>query len=183
MNLGDGKRKVLKLLDEYSSGGSLTIDTDINNKMNDFFDMAQKDLSNYATIVKTAEIELDGGETTLPAGFKSYFRVWKDGKRWKKPPIIAGKMQTQGYTGTIVVEYIATPSTITEDTPDTYEFEMDEEAANCLPFYVASKQLITDLVVDYQAFWQMYLQHRAVLNTNHGYGDDSDGFVKQRLWG
>lgn len=183
MTLGELKKKVLMLLDEYSSGGSITVDTDINNKMNMFADMAQKDLSNYATILKSAEIELDGDATPIPAGFKSYFRVWKDGKKWKKPAIINGMMQTQGYTGDIVVEYIATPSTITDETPDSYEFEMNEEAANCLPFYVASKQIITDLVVDYQAFWQMYLQHRAVLDTSHDYGDDSDGFVKQRLWG
>lgn len=36
MTLGEGKRKVLMLLDEYSSGGELTVDEDIEKKMADF---------------------------------------------------------------------------------------------------------------------------------------------------
>lgn len=180
MNLGAAKNKVLKLLDEYSSGGAITPDTDINNKMNDFFDIAQKDMASYAKIRKTVTIELDGENTDLPANFKSYFRVWRDGKRWKKPLIIGNKMQTAGEYGEMILEYIATPTTITDETPDSYEFEVSEEAANCLPFYVAAQQLITDLVVDYQAFWQMYLQHRALVPTDIETGDS--GAVRQALW-
>ena len=41
MTLGEGKRKVLMLLDEYSSGGELTVDEDIEKKMADFFATAQ----------------------------------------------------------------------------------------------------------------------------------------------
>lgn len=174
MNLGDGKRKVLMLLDEYSSGGQITVDMDINNKMNDFFDMAQKDMACYAPILKTAVIELTGlAEEPVPEGFNRYFRVWKDGERHKKYNIIDGKMQTKGETGTITVQYLGDPTTITQSTPDTYEFEVKEDAANCLPFYVAAQQLITDLVVDYNALWQMYLAHKAQVNTGFETGGDS----------
>ena len=47
MTLGEAKDKVIKLMDEYSSGGNKTIDKDINLKMNAFFDAAQR---NMATI-------------------------------------------------------------------------------------------------------------------------------------
>lgn len=180
MTLGDGKRKVLMLLDEYSSGGALTEDTDINNKMNDFFDMAQKDMANYARILKITEIELDGEDTELPERFRSYYRVWKNGKRGKKYPIIGGKMKTAGEYGKITLEYFADPQTISMNTPDTYEFEVSEDAANCLPFYVAAQQLDTDLVVDYQVFWNMYLQHRALVSTSIETGGSST--VKQTMW-
>lgn len=167
MTLDDGKRKVLMLLDEYSSGGQITIDIDINNKMNDFFDMAQKDMACYCPILKTAEIELTGlAEEPLPENFERYFRVWKDGKIHKKYPIIDRKMQTKGEMGTVTIEYLASPTTITQSTPDSYVFEVKEDAANALPFYVAAQQLITDLVVDYNALWQMYLAHKAQVNPN-----------------
>ena len=41
MTLGEGKRKVLMLLDEYSSGGERTVDEAIEMKMADFFEPAQ----------------------------------------------------------------------------------------------------------------------------------------------
>jgi hypothetical protein len=52
MTLGEGKRKVLMIIDEYSSGGTLTKDDDINLKMNDFFDLAQRDVANHKPILK-----------------------------------------------------------------------------------------------------------------------------------
>ena len=62
MTLGEGKRKVLMLLDEYSSGGELTVDEDIEKKMADFFDTAQKDMASFKRIIRTQEITLTGGE-------------------------------------------------------------------------------------------------------------------------
>lgn len=165
MNLGDGKRKVLMLLDEFSSGGEITADVDISNKMNDFFDMAQKEMANYKKIIRKVDIEFNGSEyADLPEDFVDYFRIWKDGKLTDLYPVIGGQMYAKGQKGTILVEYFAMPQTIDADTPDTYEFEVTEDAANCLPFYVAAQQLITDLVVDYSALWNMYLTHRNALN-------------------
>lgn len=165
MTLGDGKRKVLELLDEYSSGGQLTTDADINNKMSDFFDMAQKDMALHRPIINEVTIDMAGRDyVPLPKNFRNYFAVWKDGKPYKKPRIIGGKIYAGGSTDTILIEYISNPKTIDMDTPDSYEFEVSEEAANCLPFYVAAQQLITDLVVDYGALWQMYQAHKAMVN-------------------
>ena len=41
MTLGEGKKKVYMLIDEYSSGGAVTEDEDIETKMAAFFDIAQ----------------------------------------------------------------------------------------------------------------------------------------------
>jgi len=182
MTLGDGKRKVLMLLDEYSSGGEVTADQDIQNKMADFFDMAQKEMAGYKRIIRHETITLDDEDeyTELPDDFEEYFRIWEKGQTINQFPIIGGQMYTDHKKGTIVLEYFARPTTIDANTLDTYEFEVSEDAANCLPFYVAAQQLITDLVVDYQALWNMYLTHRGALNLSLPSGGTIG--VRQRLF-
>lgn len=181
MELGDGKRKTLMLLDEYSSGGVLTLDEDISAKMNDFFDLAQKDMAAYKKILRSETIELDGSDfVELPENFKSIYRTWKNDRIRKPYTIREGKLYTKGDTGIITLEYFAYPHTITPDTPDDYEFEVSDDAAQCLPFYVAAQQLITDLVVNYEDFWNMYLAHKGSLDTSiPGSGNAT---VRQTLW-
>lgn len=182
MTLGDGKRKVLMLLDEYSSGGELTEDEDINLKMNDLFDIAQKDVAQWQGIVRRASVTLDGtGEEDLPADVGRVLRLTKDGKRAKGYEIIDGKILYHADdTSTLTLDYIAVPQTITPETEDTYEFEVSEDAANCLPFFVAAQQIIPDLVVDYGAFYQIYLQMRGMLPRDGGYS--GTGGVRQSLY-
>ena len=188
MTLGDGKRRVLMLLDEYSSGGSVTQDKDISNKMNDFFDTAQKEMAGYKKIIRKTEITLNVGEGDfsyypLPRDFGKTFRVWKSGKLIAGYPVISGELAVpSSESGKIVLEYFAMPKTITPDTPDSYEFEVSEDAANCLPFYVAAQHLLPDLVVDYSAFWKMYLQMRSELDTSLPSGGGM-GRIAQKLFG
>jgi len=165
MTLGEAKTKVLMILDEYSSGGSITEDADIMNKMNPFFDMAQKDANNAKPMIKAVSLSLNGGFVNLPGNFREQFRIWKDGKLSKTYPVIGGKLYATD-TGNVVLEYFANPDTIDANTPDSYEFEVAEDVANCLPYYVAAQQLITDLVVDYGAIWNMYLYHKQMLDTS-----------------
>lgn len=188
MTLGDGKRKVLMLLDEYSSGGEITIDEDIKNKMNDFFDMAQKDIANVKPVIKEIVINIAAGSISdgeilceLPSDFKSYFRIWKKGKLVSPYPVRSGKLiAPKGETGAIIVEYFAYPRTIDTATGDNYIFEVAEDAANCLPFYVAAQQFITDLVVDYRALWDMYLMHKQALSPSLPSGGRAS--VRQSLY-
>jgi len=182
MTLGEAKRKVLMILDEYSSGGSITADQDIMNKMNDFFDMGQKDVNNIKPIIRATTISLNGGFVALPGDFKEQFRIWKDGKVTDGYPIIGGKLYSEN-TGDVILEYFAVPDTIDMNTPDTYNFEVAEDAANCLPYYVAAQQLITDLVVDYGAIWNMYLYHAQQIDKTLPSAGTSGGRVRQTLFG
>lgn len=61
------------------------------------------------------------------------------------------------------IEYFAFPATITPDTPDSYVFEVAEDAAQACPFFVASQQLISDLVLDYQALRNEWANALALL--------------------
>ena len=165
MTLGEGKRRVLMLLDEYSSGGALTLNEDLSARMNDFFDIAQKDVAAWQPIVRRREITLDGtGRTALPEGVKSVLRIRKDGRRTSRYEVLDGKILSQpGDCSALTLDYVAQPASITGETGDDYEFEVSEDAANCLPLFVAAQQLIADVTVDYAAFYNLYLQMRGML--------------------
>lgn len=169
MTLGEGKRKVLMLLDEYSSGGEITVDSDINKKMADFFDIAQKEMAGYKRIIRCVTLKPDSTAAgyDLPERFADVFRVWKNGYLTNRYAVIDGKIVfPQGDTMERKLEYFAHPMTITPETPDDYEFEVAEDAANCLPFFVAAQHLLVDLVVDYSALWNIYLAMRSALDTS-----------------
>ena len=183
MTLGEGKEKVLKLLDEYSSGGELTEDDDIEKKMAAFFDIAQKEMAGHARIIRETELELDGTERlwTMPEDFRQVFRIWKNG-RLVTHYAFRGKALAapERDSSKLLVEYFASPKTIDDETPDDYVFEVSEEAANCLPFFVAAQQLMADLVVDYSVFWNMYLTMRATLDVT--LPSAGSGGVRQALY-
>ena len=167
MTLGEGKEKVLKLLDEYSSGGEVTVDEDIAHKMAAFFDTAQKEMAGHSRIIRETKITLDGTAKTheMPKDFSGVFRIWRNGSLTQRYAFRGKKLVAPaGDTADLVVEYFAVPETINADTRDDYVFEVSEEAANCLPFFVAAQHLLPDLVVDYSVFWDIYISMRAALD-------------------
>lgn len=160
MTLEEGKKKVYELLDEYSSGGEITVDEDIELKMADFFDIAQKELANLVPIVRLYVPE-ESGEITMPDDFLRLKTVWRNGKPWRGGTWKAGKLYA---SGNIEIEYLASPATVDADTEDSYEFEIDDNAAQAMPFYVAAQQLLVDLVMDYAAplgIWERRKQELA----------------------
>jgi len=179
MTLGEGKRKVLMLIDEYSSGGVTQVDEDLNVRMADFFDLAQKDVASRKRMIRSFVPEApreEGEEPVLPIpervacpapeNFNQVFRVWRDGRLTKAYPW-SGRciLLPEEDVGRVVVEYFAVPGTIPQDAGDDYEFEVDEDAAACMPYFVAAQQLIVDLVVDYQPLLDLYERMTARLDT------------------
>ncbi|MCI8594911.1 MAG: hypothetical protein HFF09_06610 [Oscillospiraceae bacterium] len=174
MTLGEGKKIVLKLLDEYSSGGAVTEDRDINAKMNEFFDLAQKNVAQYKKIIKSCEVELRAPQAEengylayeMPDDFLRPFRIW-NGKRvagrypWRNKKLLV----PAGETGVRLVEYVAMPQTITDETEDSYQFEVEEDAAACMPYFVAAQQLVVDLILDPAPLLALYDRMLAGLNT------------------
>ena len=184
MTMGEGRRKVYMLLDEYSAGGVVTEDDDIKLKIADFFDIAQKDMANYKKIIRETELTITGAGDLLdlPERCEKVFRVWRDGELTRRYFQRAGKIGFPAFDdGVVTVEYFAVPQTIGPDTPDAYEFEVSEDAAVCLPFFVAAQNLMPDLVVDYSAFLQTYLNLRNALDVTLPEGAGAGG-VRQKLW-
>lgn len=189
MTLGEGKRKVLMLLDEYSSGGVITVDQDLELRMADFFDLAQKNIAQYKRILRSfspaapeeAEITLPGYTACpLPEDFVQPFRIWKDGKRTGAYTLTQGAiLLPEDDVGRVMVEYFATPATIPQNAPDDYEFEVSQDAAACMPYFVAAQQLVVDLVVDYQPLLDLYDRMVAALDTSL---PESGGGIRQALY-
>ena len=184
MTLGEGKRKVRKLLDEYSSGGEITVDEDIEHRMADLFDMGQKDIAQVKKIYRTATLPLTGEESyALPADLMELVSIRCGGEITERYEIIGGRLVADaGDRATLVMEYAAMPATIPADAGDGYEFEVAEDAANCLPYYVAAHCLLAELVTDFSPYWQIYLQKKAQLRPSVRRSGCGSG-VRQALFG
>lgn len=176
MTLGEGKQKVYMLLDEWSSGGEITKDPDIELKMIPFFDTAQKRVAKVERLVKVMSVKRKEGKTeySMPGDFAGLVAVWRDGEptrryRWK-----AGKLVIpESDTAAVEVEYYRTPETISEDAGDDYDFEVSDEAAELLPFYVATQNLFPDLMIDYTPYlleWEKMLQELEKKQAERGGG-------------
>jgi hypothetical protein len=163
MTLGEAKNKVYMLLDEHSTGGEIEHDRDLELKMVYFFDIAQKMLAQVRKIPRWKTVRPADGreEYPMPADFRSVCRIWRDGRiatgryHWRR-----GRLVVPPGDGAkeLLVEYYALPETLPDDAPDDYEFELDEAACQCLPYYVAAQQLLPDLVMDYGAMLGMFNQ-------------------------
>ena len=97
----------------------------------------------------------------MPSDFRSLYRIWRGEEtvtsryRWRGGKLVIPERDAgREFT----VEYIAVPETIPDDADDDYEFVIDEDACECMPYYVAAQQLLPDLVMDYGSMLQMYSQ-------------------------
>ncbi len=171
MTLGEAKEKVYMLLDEHSAGGEVEHDEDIELKMVRFFDIAQKTLSQIKKILKTKKITAQSGkdEYAMPGDFRQVYRVWRDGEtvtnryRWLGRKLLIPERDAGRE---FLIEYFANPETIPTDADDEYEFEIAEDACECMPYYVAAQQLLPDLVMDYGSMLNMYSQAVGLLDTS-----------------
>ena len=185
MTMGEAKEKVYMLLDEHSTGGVVEHDPDLELKMVRFFDTAQKLLSQIKKIVRIRRVIPEAGRTEylMPTDFRSVYRVWADGVNatsryhWRRGRLV---VPLDDRAKEILVEYYALPGAIAPDAPDDYEFELDEAACQCLPYYVAAQQLLPDLVMDYSVYLTMYNMMVSQLDT-HLPGENQR--IQQRLFG
>lgn len=167
MTFGQGKKKVYELLDEYSSGGEVLIDEDIEKKMLDFFDTAQKLISKVAPIFAVKTIKRKAGQTLypMPSGFQKLVRVYKDGSPSRRYRFIAGKLRIpESDTSEIMIEYQKLPDTLEDSLSDDNEFEVDEEACEAMPYYVAAQCLLADLMIDYRPYLEEWEKRRQELH-------------------
>ena len=178
MTLDQGENAVLKLMDEYGDGSQP--DQELIARMPELFGLAQKQLAQLQRIVRTAEIGAESREYPLPEDCAKVFRVW-EGDETTRKWVQRGKTLLFSSPKARVLEYFATPETITEDTVETYEFEISEEAAACMPFFVAASLLSTDMVQPGGELMRLYNTMLAALETDLPRSDGKGG-VKQTLW-
>lgn len=157
MTFLEGKNKVLKLLDEYGAG--VGGEEELELRMADFFDIAQKRLAQIRRIPALRELERREGVTEydMPEDFLALRCIYRGSRPWKGFEWRAGKLVVpESERERIVIEYCRLPATVTEETPDDYVFEIAEDAAQCMVFFVAGQCLISDLLQDGSAFMDIY---------------------------
>ena len=185
MTLGEGKDKVYMLLDEHSAGGEIEHDEDIELKMAYFFDIGQKVLAQTVPVISMYMFTANGEQTeyTMPSDFRKVYRIYRDGKnvtgryRWHNRALVV-PLSDEGCTFTI--DYLAIPGSIDKDTEDDYKFEIPDDAAQCLPYFVCAQNLLPDLVMDYSVYLQMYNLMVSQLDTSLP-GENQR--IQQRLFG
>ncbi|OCZ54312.1 hypothetical protein [Dehalobacter sp. TeCB1] len=157
MNYGQARDKTIKLLNSYSNAGNITPLTegnvlDYTLRMPALFDASQIEIATTAkyidaihTVSQIASDDTSYTEYTMPANF---FRLVKVEKDFEKIPFLwRGKNKyavKSDLDGDIDFFYYAYPATIPDSVADNYNFEIDEEAAQAMPYYVASQLLIDD---------------------------------------
>lgn len=166
MNLGENKRIMLGLIEEFApSNKNLTEDEDIYNRLNLVYSTNYQLISQMKKILKTKKIEIteskDGYfETSLPFDLYQFKRIVgldEDNNRMDISfDIIGKKIYIKQDSGKYIIEYYAYPTTITLETEDDFELEVDSDAQAVLPYMVADDILKVDPSADYTAFKLRY---------------------------
>ncbi len=180
MTLGENKKVTLALIEEYSPNNNmLTDDEDIATRLNLVYSTSYQELSQSKRILKTAVIKSieDGAneegytEYDMPEDlykFSAMIALTDKNETVKPDYKIVGKkiyIKTDSMAN-YVLEYYAYPTIIKEDTPDTFELEIDQDVQLVLPYAVANDILKTDPSADYTAFYQEYQRKLQTLDTS-----------------
>ncbi len=157
MTLLEMKKKVLKLIEEISTGDNLTDDPDIEAKLNTVINQIQNELSRMKKIPAYKEIEVVLDDLIE---FKDI-----DDNVYQIEMVrgIEHDMKANGTiikcleTGVAEIDYFKYPITIDDTTEDSYIFELSNDALEVMPYGVASDLLKSDVSSNYgQIYAQRY---------------------------
>lgn len=168
MTLGENKKITLALIEEYAPNNQyLTEDEDIRNRLNLVYAPAYQELSQEKKIIKTQILKEAGEEGTgyeeydLPSDMyqaKRVFALDEENNQVEPDYQVIGKKiyinKASNYK--YLLEYYGYPSVISEDTANTFELEIDQDAQMILPYLVANDILKADPSADYTAFFTEY---------------------------
>jgi hypothetical protein len=154
MNLKEMKKKVLGLIEELNPKSNvLTDDPDIATKNNDVINQIMFELARIKKIPKYFEMEVSKGDLIGFADFEK-----KCGYEVFQIAVVSGvkhllKASGTVYkvleSGTMEVECFVYPERITENTKDSYEFELSADALEIMPYGIAADLLKSDVSAEY----------------------------------
>lgn len=172
MTLEENIKIVLSLIDEYApeSTNLFTEDEDIQNKIKTLYNQPYQELSQVKKIKKVKTISKTIGDTEYYREYSLPFDMFQlksviilDADTNKKVSgdfyIIESEKKiyiNDTSNANYKIEYYAYPTTITEDTDNDFNLEIDQDVQNILPYKVADNLLKSDPSADYTAFRQAY---------------------------
>jgi len=148
MTLEEFKIKVYTLIEEYSENAEdMTEDEDIAAKMNSVVNQVQNEIARFKKINGYTTIDVEKGqEMTLKDIDEQLYQLQLI--RGVNTEIIGDRVIFDE-DGTAKVYYYKYPTQITQDTDDSYEFELDTDALEVMVYGVAADLLKSDVSSNY----------------------------------
>jgi hypothetical protein len=151
MTLLDIKKKVLQLIEEISDTEDLTSDPDIKAKLNSVINMVQFELARMKKIPAVSVEEVTDGQLFDMNTLENFYQSRLI--RFDGAYELVENIAVFNGSGTATFYYYKYPEAITDETPDTYEFELSQDALEILPYGVASDILKSDVSTNYGAIY------------------------------
>lgn len=151
MTLLDIKKKVLQLIEEISDTEDLTSDPDIEAKLNSVINMVQFELARMKKIPAVSVEEVTDGQLFDMNTLENFYQSRLI--RFDGAYELVENIAVFNGSGTATFYYYKYPEAITDETPDTYEFELSQDALEILPYGVASDILKSDVSTNYGAIY------------------------------
>lgn len=154
ITLKEEKEKTLALIEELNPDSEyLTDDPDIAAKINYVFNQVMFELARMKKLPRYVEIPVAAGDrVTLENIGEIYGREVYQLERVSGvsyEPRAGGTVLKFRENGTAEIDCFIYPLRITAETPDTYEFELSEDALEIMPYGVAADLLKSDVSADY----------------------------------
>jgi hypothetical protein len=157
MTLLEMKKKVLQLIEEVSTGTSLTDDPDIEAKLNAVINQVQNELARMKKIPAYKEIEVTTNDILE---FKDIDEAVYQLEMVRG---IENELKANGTIikcledGIVEIDYFKYPKTITKENENDYTFELSNDALEVMPYGVAADLLKSDVSNQYgQIYAQRY---------------------------
>lgn len=175
MNLKEMKQKVTRLIEEASTDtNKITDDPDIELKLNDVINQVMFEMARMKKIPDYVEIPVNKNDLIR------FEDISKD-KEVYQLDIVRGIEFEYKAEGTIIkaledgiaeIEYFRYPTRIKDDTDDaTYEFELSNDALECMPYGIAADLLKSDVSNAYgNVYAQRYQQMKQELDPRYNMG-------------
>ncbi len=174
-------------MDDYSCNGSAIFEDDktaldTSYRINDFFDIAQKQVAALKKIIVCAVIDPASAEkrekiqsVPLPERFYQLiccpYEISAAGGELRFSAKISAPFE---------IEYAKMPENLDYETPDDYEFEVSEDAAAAMPFFVAAQLLMGE---DDAAYSRLMNEYQTALINLDLRAPVLQGRIKNKLFG
>ena len=170
MTLEEMKIKVYSLIEEYSEeAAELTEDEDLAAKMNSVINQIQNELTRFKKIPKDVSLNVSEGQ-------EMYFKdIDKDMYQLMNIRGVSTDVMNDkiffNENGTAKVFYYKYPKQITNETDDSYKFELSTDLLEIMPYGVAGDLLKSDVSSQYGAVYSArYREMLQTLDPRYGTG-------------
>lgn len=170
MTLEEMKQKVYSLIEEYSEDADdLTEDEDLAAKFNSVCNQIQNELTRFKKIPKDTTLNVSSGqEMYLKDIDKDMYQLMNI--RGVSTDIMNDKIFFNE-SGTANIFYYKYPKQITNETDDSYKFELSTDLLEIMPYGVAGDLLKSDVSSQYGAVYSArYREMLQTLDPRYGTG-------------